>query len=699
VPLSHDPAFQGPIAHRKCRDILFLLLFIAFWVLIAQIYMTTVDQVGLDGWKRIVYPVDTHGRYCGKPADDQGDAIPFYDTDNRETGFEDWDTYMNFVDPAYDVANGHSIQDLSEQEYLWFPVADDLSLDTCICVTYCPGDGNAQASELLTVSDSGYWCSRDFALFLNAGNVSGEDKTLFSYPDGHEGTSAFDDNIFFILGTDFTFAKSGQSATIQTIMDLECKLIVYRSQTASYSYHRCMPFAQDLIDGISNISDIASSISSFIGDSANSAAIAELASAWRIMVAGCVLAVLFAFFWLVLLRIAAKFIVWITLLGVLGVGCLASYVYLTAYLDEVAFCDAGSCSDTKLAQINKQMYVAYGVTGVTVVYTLMLLCCIKRINLAIDVVLEAARAIAALPWLVLTPVLFVVVGFVIVLAVAFVASLVYSSGDLTINTGGHRQFDLSDMQLAYIGILLLAALWGAYFVSGISQVTIAGAVATYYWRKDKRAPLRFTILRSFFRAIFFHLGSIALGSFLIACVTWIRIVFQYVKRKAMQANPNGAIKYIMGCVDCLLACFERFLKYVNRNAYIQIAVYGDNFCKSAKRAIQLIFRNIVRLTALNAIGDALLFLGKIFVALAASVCTAAFIIYADTDFSYLGTVEYWQIPAVVVFVFGFIFGSMFFNVTEMAVDTIMQCFLEDSERNDGTATRPYYAPASLRRYI
>ena len=34
--------------------------------------------------------------------------------------------------------------------------------------------------------------------------------------------------------------------------------------------------------------------------------------------------------------------------------------------------------------------------------------------------------------------------------------------------------------------------------------------------------------------------------------------------------------------------------------------------------------------------------------------------------------------------------SAFFGVYSMAVDTLFLCFLEDLERNDGSAEKPYY---------
>ena len=55
----------------------------------------------------------------------------------------------------------------------------------------------------------------------------------------------------------------------------------------------------------------------------------------------------------------------------------------------------------------------------------------------------------------------------------------------------------------------------------------------------------------------------------------------------------------------------RFMRFLNRNAYIMCAMKGSNFCVSAKDAFNLLMRNIVRVVVLNGIVNFLLFIGKL----------------------------------------------------------------------------------------
>lgn len=52
---------------------------------------------------------------------------------------------------------------------------------------------------------------------------------------------------------------------------------------------------------------------------------------------------------------------------------------------------------------------------------------------------------------------------------------------------------------------------------------------------------------------------------------------------------------------------------------LQIAIKGKGFCSSAQTAAKLLFGNVLRVAAVNVIGDFVLFLGKMAVSLACAV--------------------------------------------------------------------------------
>ena len=53
-----------------------------------------------------------------------------------------------------------------------------------------------------------------------------------------------------------------------------------------------------------------------------------------------------------------------------------------------------------------------------------------------------------------------------------------------------------------------------------------------------------------------------------------------------------------------------------------LAMYGYSFCKGGKQAFKLLVANVLRVTAINSVGDFVLFLGKVLV-VAATVLIGA----------------------------------------------------------------------------
>lgn len=120
----------------------------------------------------------------------------------------------------------------------------------------------------------------------------------------------------------------------------------------------------------------------------------------------------------------------------------------------------------------------------------------------------------------------------------------------------------------------------------------------------------------------YHLGTIAFGSFLIAVVQLIRIIFEYYRSQIEKANKeNPMIKCLIWTTRCCLDCLERFIKFISKNAYIQCAITGKNFCASAWNAFVLILTNALRFGTASSIGFIFVMLGTLFVGTAnAMIC-------------------------------------------------------------------------------
>lgn len=108
----------------------------------------------------------------------------------------------------------------------------------------------------------------------------------------------------------------------------------------------------------------------------------------------------------------------------------------------------------------------------------------------------------------------------------------------------------------------------------------------------------------------------ALGSFIVAVLEFFRSIMVYVENKCKQLTEesetaSAMVKGCFCCIQCCLACVEWLLKFINRQAYIVIAVDGSSYCTAVSRAVSLMLSNVLTLATVNTVGDCILFLGKV----------------------------------------------------------------------------------------
>lgn len=83
------------------------------------------------------------------------------------------------------------------------------------------------------------------------------------------------------------------------------------------------------------------------------------------------------------------------------------------------------------------------------------------------------------------------------------------------------------------------------------------------------------VLSSAKRVFRYSLGSMALGSLLVAIIEMIRFLLSMIQKKlkALQAAPGWCLLSICCyCVQCCLGCIEWTIKFINRNAFIVVSL-------------------------------------------------------------------------------------------------------------------------------
>jgi len=145
------------------------------------------------------------------------------------------------------------------------------------------------------------------------------------------------------------------------------------------------------------------------------------------------------------------------------------------------------------------------------------------------------------------------------------------------------------------------------------------------------APGEVSLFKAIGWGMWYHCGSIAFGSFLIALITFIRIIFEYIvyQYEKMGQSDSCLFKTVTCCIRCILYCLDKYVKFITKNAYIQIALHSENFCTSAWNSFWLIIRNAGRFGSAEMIGWIMMILGK-----GVIVSSSAFITYLITQYKW-----------------------------------------------------------------
>jgi hypothetical protein len=232
-----------------------------------------------------------------------------------------------------------------------------------------------------------------------------------------------------------------------------------------------------------------------------------------------------------------------------------------------------------------------------------------------------------------------------------------------------------------------AFLWTNAFFVAMGELILAGAVCAWFFtpntEKGKRGHLRLGI----FNAFRYHVGSAAFGSFIIAVVQLAKYMMMYAERQA-KAQKNKVAQYILKCLVCCTWCLEKCLKYINKNAYIQVALMGTNFCTSAWNAFNLFFRNALRFGAVAMLGWVIHIIGCLFIVAASTGCGYLIItnMYPEVNPT---------LPLLFVVIVSFIVGKLYMAVFGLGVDASLQCMIA-AEEMDHTGD---FVPEPLRRRL
>ncbi|XP_054874427.1 choline transporter-like protein 5-B isoform X1 [Amphiprion ocellaris] len=684
-PRKFDPNFSGPVQNRHCTDVVCCIIFVV--VILGYIALGTVAWIHGDP-RKVVYPTDSHGQFCGQQ-----------DTPNANKAILFYFNMLKCANPA---------------------VLINLQCPTTqLCVSKCPDR---------------------FATLLDARNTKNWEYYKQFCKPGFE---------------------IGSKSTGEVIRDEDCPSMIVPSRPF---LQRCFPdfikrdgiltVANQTIfkDGdnnkrsVNDLKDAAIGIASLLNAKEVGMKIFEdYANSWIWILIGLVITMVVSLVFIMLLRFTAGVLLWLIIFGVIiavGYGIWHCYWEYSSLMGKpgsnVTITDIGFHTDFSIYLQRSQTWLIFmiSLSVIEAIIVIMLIFLRSRLRIAIALLKEGSKAISYIMSTLFYP---VITFFLLAICIAYwavTAVFLASSGNavykvapaddkcmyanLTCNPQTFNKSNITkvcpgsqcmfafyggeSMYHRYILVLhlcnLFVFLWLVNFTIALGQCTLAGAFASYYWALKKPDDIpACPLYSSFSRAIRYHTGSLAFGSLILAVVQMVRIVLEYLDHK-LKGSQNACARFLLCCLKCCFWCLERFIKFINRNAYIMIAIYGKNFCTSSKDAFFLLMRNVVRVAVLDKVTDFLLFLGKLLIS--GSVGVLAFFFFSRKIPVFqeeVPSLNYYWVPLLTVIFGSYMIAHGFFNVYAMCVDTLFLCFCEDLERNDGSSSRPYYMSPGLHKIL
>jgi len=483
--------------------------------------------------------------------------------------------------------------------------------------------------------------------------------------------------------------------------------------------------------------------------------LADLAGAWWLLLIGFVFAMLISFGWIMLLRLASKPVIWISIILCLAFLISATVFSWIKYVELMNDGDDAVEDDIFLPPVvsslssyyyNKYTWFVLGIVlgVITLVIILVLLFLFKRIQIAIELIEEASKAVGEMPSILFFPIVPFFAQFLVLLWFLSVGMFLATSGgkeykvvdmsptDTTcVNPetkvlyqnnemcdpsmfnsacGNCTRDDCPQCVFHKFGPSVIdtwfqvynffGLFWLLFFFSAMGEMVLAGSFSGWYWTLDKDGPMENVgVMSSFYRTCRFHLGTLAFGSLILSFVRMIRVLLEWIEEKIKEHGAeNPLMKCILCCCKCCFWCLEKFIRFINRNAYIMTAIYGYNFCTGARKSFMLITKNAARAFVLDKVADFVLFIGKVLIVAIVSAIT--FFLFSNQVTSALDIhLNYHFVPMIIIVLGTYAISSTFFSVYNMAVDTIFLCFLQDLEKHDGSPENPYFMNQDLMRIL
>ncbi|XP_050498567.1 choline transporter-like 1 [Diabrotica virgifera virgifera] len=640
---SKDESRSEGVTERKCTDVFWLILFILFWflmIIIAAFSFVYGNPL------RIINGYDSFGNTCG--------------TSNNKA-------FGNM--PLSGI-------DTSEKKYLLFFDVRELKQSLKICVRECP------KMRLNTLQD------------LSSHHRVGIDYCRYDFNYNE-------------LNNPKANSLSGQFGPCPSLPIYEGVSVL----------NRCVPkqvteVGEAIVSNFYGLLNSWNVVEQVLGD---------LYSTWKEILGLTFLALVLSLLTISILHCLAHLVSYIIMIG-FTIASIAGTAFLWYTYVDIKYHLNQTQKYMLLSESvrNETAFLWYSIiaTIITVVILLIIVFMRKKVDFLADLFQETSKCVMHLPQLFIQPILTFAVLLLFFMFWLFVVLCLATAsfpekGEMTRNTAAivnssrsgsyasklvyPSQTDQKEMNLEtfadkvkisvvdYVDASWVRGMWWVYFIGLIwtsefimacQQMVIAGSVAHWFYKHKYKDESHCCYATG--KLIKYHLGSVALGSLVITAFKIPRLILMYLHEKWNRGKSKGNECATCGlrCCICCFYCLEKFIRYLNHNAYTVIAIDGSNFCKAAGTAFEVLTANILQVATINSLGDFILFLGKCFVT-AVTGCVGLALFRRDAELTFYAA------PTLVVCIFAFFVAHCILSLYEMVLDTVYLCMCQSGDAPDG----------------
>ncbi|CAH4019616.1 unnamed protein product [Pieris brassicae] len=436
--------------------------------------------------------------------------------------------------------------------------------------------------------------------------------------------------------------------------------------------------------------------------------LSDLYNSWKEMIICVIIAFIFSLIMVSILHLLATLVSWIFMIVVSVVSVAGTvllwYTYHELRTKQRDFSDSSAFLAESFK--NEKAFLWYSIIATIITVILLLLVWVMRSRVSFLAALfkETAHCLGSIPALFLQPIItffFLVLFFtfwslvVVCLATANYPGIPYKTNFFINGSILPDQIDNAAVQAQTYNesaklknpiefnpmwvksmwwMCLICLVWGSEFILGCQQMTIAGAVSHWYFRGTNTHPS--PVMYSIGKLLKYHLGSVAKGSFLITLFKIPRLILTYLHAKLSSRAEKGSdcAKCGLKCGICCFYCLEKFIRYLNHNAYTIISIERCHFCKAAAKAFSTIVNNALQVATINSVGDFILFLGKCIVTALTGII-GLLLLKRNSD------LHFFAVPTLVICIFSFFIAHCILSLYEMVVDSLFLCVCEDRNMN------------------